>query len=979
MAKTNEERRQFPGFGRLSSHPPAEQWERWRELNPKTWPRREEKEYTLVPTVCFNCEAACGLIAYVDTEDLSVRKLEGHPLHPASRGRNCAKGPATVSQLSNPDRILYPLRRAGARGEGKWERVGWDQALDDIAGRIRRALLEGRHNQITYHVGRPGEDMYTERVLGCWGIDGHNSHTNVCSAGARTGYAFWMGIDRPAPDYANSRFMLLMSSHLEAGHYFNPHAQRIVEAKMQGVKVAVVDPRLSNTASQADIWLAPWPGTEAAMLLAIANVMLREDWVDHSFVRRWVNWSELLSDAGYLAELVQRGHLPGLPPGRDYDSFVWVMRRLYEPYTPEWAAAECGVTAVQLEGVASEIHKAGTAFASHIWRGAAAGHLGGWMIARCLFLLHVLSGSVGTPGGCLPNAYAKFVPTPHTHPEPIRQWNEAHWPREFPLAHFEMSFLLPHLLEQQDHTIDTYFTRVYNPVWTNPDGFAWIEMLTDPKRIGLHVALTPTWSETAQYADYVLPMGLGPERHDLHSYETHAAQWIGFRQPVGRVARERLGQPVSDTREANPGEVWEENEFWIELSWRIDPDGSMGIRRHFESPYRPGEKITVTEYYRWIFENSVPGLPEAADRAGLTPLQYMQKNGAFEITQDVFAEYARPVAPEVAAGAAVDPATGAVYAPKGPPKSNYRPFPGPFKDAGGQVRVGLEVDGQWVQGFPTPSGKLEFYSTTLRDWGWPEYAVPVYPRDGAGRAAMPHITSQVHPATIRTEQSEFILMPTFRLPTLIHTRTNGAKWLYEISHQNPIWIHPQDALRLGVTTGDLVKLASEIGHIVDRVWVTEAIRPGVVACSHHLGRWRLQEDHGSDRWNSALVRLEQQGSQWRMENVHGVEPWQSADPDSERIWWREGGVHQNLIFPVQPDPISGAHCWHQRVTVHKAGPGDRYGEVAVDTARSRAAFRRWLELCRPAPGPGGQRRPLWMLRPLKPNPDLYRLPEAGDD
>src|SRR5207249_4325322 len=83
------------------------------------------------------------------------------------------------------------------------------------------------------------------------GIDGHNSHTNVCSASARAGYAFWHGMDRPSPDHANARFILLLSSHLETGHYFNPHAQRIIEAKARGAKIAVFDTRLSNTASMA--------------------------------------------------------------------------------------------------------------------------------------------------------------------------------------------------------------------------------------------------------------------------------------------------------------------------------------------------------------------------------------------------------------------------------------------------------------------------------------------------------------------------------------------------------------------------------------------------------------------------------------------------------------------------------------------------------------------------------------------------------
>src|SRR5262245_31014908 len=175
-----------------------------------------------------------------------------------------------------------------------------------------------------------------------------------------------------------------------------------------------------------------------------------------------------------------------------------------------------------------------------------------------------------------------------------------------------MSFLLPHFLKENRGKLDVYFTRVYNPVWTNPDGFSWIEMLADEAKIGLHVALTPTWSETAYFADYILPMGNGAERHDLHSYETHDGQWLGFRQPVLREARERRGETITDTRQVNPGEVWEENEFWLDLTWRIDPGGELGIRGFAESKERPGEKLSIDEYYGWIFENSVPGLPEKA-------------------------------------------------------------------------------------------------------------------------------------------------------------------------------------------------------------------------------------------------------------------------------------------------------------------------------------------------------------------------------
>ena len=139
----------------------------------------------------------------------------------------------------------------------------------------------------------------------------------------------------------------------------------------------------------------------------------------------------------------------------------------------------------------------------------------------------------------------------------------------------------------------------------------WMEALKDEDKVKCHVAMTPTWNESAWFADYVLPMGHAGERHDLMSVETHSGQWIGFRQPVRRVAMERAGMIVERTHEANPGEVWEEAEWWIDLSMRMDPDGSLGIREHFLSPYREGETITVHEYFQWIFENSVPGLPRS--------------------------------------------------------------------------------------------------------------------------------------------------------------------------------------------------------------------------------------------------------------------------------------------------------------------------------------------------------------------------------
>src|SRR6266851_2741576 len=556
-------------------------------------------------------------------------------------------------------------------------------------------------------------------------------------------------------DYAHAQTILLLSSHLETGHYFNPHAQRIIEGQANGAALIVVDPRLSNTSAKADMWLPAYPGTEGALLLAMVNVLLAEELYDREFVRRWVDWRTYL-----------RAERPDLPV--TFDHFMTSLTELYARFTPAFAAEETGVDATQIIDAARAIGRAGSRFSTHNWRSAAAGNLWGWQITRCLYLLVVLTGSVATKGGVGLHLSNKFVPKHPTSPAPPRYWNELLFPREYPLACFEMSFLLPHFLKERRGKLDVYFTRVYNPLWTNPDGFTWMEMLRDTDQIGLHVALTPTWSETAWFADYILPMGLGTERHDTMSQETHAAQWLGFRQPVLRVAREKRGETIKATYEANPGEVWEESEFWAALSWRIDPDGALGIRRHFESPYRPGEPVTMDEYYGWMFENSVPGLPAAAAAEQLTPLAFMRKYGVFKVKDHVYKPYEAPLAADILASASIDQDEEVV-------RKNGAP-------------IGVLVDGIARSGFTTPSRRLEFYSRTLVEWGWPEHAVPRY------------VPGHVYWRSLKRDAGEFDLLPNFRLPTLVHTRS-PVKWLYEISHDNPLWIATGDARRYRINNG----------------------------------------------------------------------------------------------------------------------------------------------------------------------------------
>src|SRR5207244_3465350 len=587
---------------------------------------------------------------------------------------------------------------------------------------------------------------------------------------------------------------------IESGHYFNPHAQRVIDGKTSGAKLIVFDTRLSNTATHADYFIAPYPGSEAAILLSIANYLIQNNLYHREFVRRWWNWREYLSFKFRVSrfesdEEPRSGEISiNREPGNDaisrlrreeesdklqfveepsadnsvrdghhsFEEFESILKDLYSEYTFEFAAKESGVDAKSIEEIAKLVATAGTKLSSHNWRSVTSGVSGGWTVARALFMLNALLGAVATEGGVFPNAWNKFVPKPiHTPPHP-KMWGEINWPREFPLSMHEMSFLLPHFLKEGRGRLDTYFTRVYNPVWTNPDGFSWIEALTDENLIGCHVALTPVWNETSYFADYILPMGLGPERHDIHSYETHDSQWLGFRQPVMRAARQLNGDGITDTREVNPGEVWEENEFWMELTWRIDRDGSLGIRQFVESKQKPGERLSVDEYYGWIFENSVPGLPEKAAAENLKPLEYMRRYGAFEIAKKIGAIHEQTIATEELEDTRED-RLGRVFTRTAKPASpNVVPVPSPDGDPEGRRLAGVRVDGEIKRGFPTPSGRLEFFSKTFADWGWHEYAIPIY------------IKSHVHPDNLEEDQT--ILISTFRLPIQIHTRSANAKW-----------------------------------------------------------------------------------------------------------------------------------------------------------------------------------------------------------
>ncbi len=1061
--------------GNLNRYPPFEKWNSFKELSGDDWKRGgigradiKVHDYMLVPTICNNCEAVCGLTAWVDKETLTVKKYMGNPLHDASKGRNCAKGYAVSTQMYDPDRIPFPLKRAPGtkRGEGQWVRTTWDEAMKTIGTKMRDVLKNGDEfskKSIMHHVGRPNESGFTPRVWASLGQDCNNSHTNICSAGGRAGNLMWTNDDRSSPDWENSRLIFLISSHAaDAGHYFQQAAGQIAAARKKGAKLVVLDPRMSNSAGIADLWIPCWPGSEAAIQLALAGRLIKDKRYDRHFIEKWWNWQDFMADEEVLGLFHKEGFLTKMPETDSFEAFEEVILDLYGKYTLEWAAEEARVDVAKLEKLYEYVLYAGDRISSFFWRATAAGNRGGWMASsRTGLLLLSLTGNFGG-AGALGVHHGRTISvggkghkaTTGGAPPAVEEWNDLSWPAEWPLASYEMSFLLPHLLtdtEWQDkwrakglnvpNKLPVWIPRMYNPVWINPDGFRWIEVLRDESKMELTFNPSPTWSETNWFMDYILPTGLSGERHDQHSESTNVDAWLGFRQPVLRVALEKMGwepkDPARATLEAHMkaglGEIWEENEFWINLLFHhVDPDGSLGIRKFWESKENPGKPVTIAEYYNAAFHR-LPKLSAAAEKAAKlkvknakTPeekklaafaMKYpyydmIRDRGAWTETEDVYEQHKHHLRVDKTKGTVKVHSPefwgGKVEYPLSKVKTDAKTQQLYVETDDGRHNIGVVGHkGEWEEGFATQSGKLEFFSTYMKEWGWPEYSIPIYPITPEQKKKMVHIVSHVH-QDYMTEDNAYALNPIFRLSYNIHTRSVNSKWLQEISQNHaPLWMSIQDAEKMGVSRGDAVKVrvvdtmsGKESGYFVAQAQPTEGHAPGILSCSHHAGRWRVLNDikiPGFEqplhmmRLGAPLAEITEDGSTRSMTNKEGIKPihvestkefgekgWPFAafNKDLDNISWDGlSGVWQNAVHHPHPDPISGMHCWHQKVLLEKAGPNDRIGDLKVDIQATYDTYKVWRDdLTRPAPGPGGLHRPEHLKRPwVKLNRKAYKM------
>jgi thiosulfate reductase/polysulfide reductase chain A len=805
-----------------------------KDIGPVTMQERQA-----IPINCHVCNIQDGAIAYV--ENGRIVKLEGNPEHVSTRGRLCAKGNSGMWYTYDPDRILYPLKRVGARGEGKWKRISWEEALTEVAQKLD-AAIKADPNTICLKYGRDRSGGVIKRFMNTLGSATVINHTSVCESSKKIGMESTWGPDIETPDFANTKYILNFGSNImEAAYFHNPYSQRLTEGVAENkAKLVTFDVRLSNTAGRSDEWIPVFPGTDGAVALAIGHVILREDLQDTDFIETWCN-----------------------VPTKE-------LKQHYQQFTPEWASKLSGVPVETIERVAREFATTKPA-TTYTYRGPAK-HLYGSYNEKACMMLSIMTGNVEKKGGyCMPRGMGWPQPQPEP-PNPAKPSVMAH-PHEYPLAGHKVSHLLPYQIAEGLQKVNVYITYQDNAVYTNPGAQAyWGKLYRDEKLIPYLISMSPFMGEETALADIILPDAPYLERWEPESMPNSLWPWLGIRQPVIKSL----------------GESRENRIMMRDIIWKMDPDGKRGMKKYWN--FKDGE-----DYMRQHFDN-IPGLKEAGG------LNFLKKHGVWPI-------YGK-----------LNPRTGKISDKTG--REIQAEFGLHMKELAAADMVGASVDkqgtihkngkaigvrrkGKNYVGFPTGNRLIN-----VRVDHWAEY----------GFNPMP--TFKQIPWHKEMKENEMVLT-TYKINVHKQSRTAAVKWLAEIMHSNPVWMNTETGEKMGVKTGDLVRIESKVGHMVTKAYVFEGIHPKVVAIPTAFGHW----EYG----RLATLKLKEKKA-----GEFGAED----DADLNNVWWEDKGVHPNAIIPTVIDPIGGSQGWFDTVvTVTKAGPNDKYGDVEGSWEKHLAAAK----------------------------------------
>jgi thiosulfate reductase/polysulfide reductase chain A len=454
-----------------------------------------------IATNCEMCFWRCGVLAEV--RGGQVVKLQGNPDHPLTEGRLCARGNAGTQLLYDPDRLKRPMLRAGARGEGKFREISWDQALDYLAGRMNDLKRKYGAESIAFFPHGVASSFFVTLMKAFGTPNSAEPAFSQCRGPREVGYAltFGSGLGSPEPvDLEESKLIVLIGSHI-GENVFTSQVAAFSTALARGAKLIVADPRFSVAAAKADWWLPIRPGTDIALLLAWMNVLLTEG----------------IYDKEYVAQYAQ-----GLPE----------LAAHVREFTPEWAEGITELPAGQIRETARAMGAARPAVALHPGRHAT------WygddtQRARAMAMVTALLGSWGRKGGI-------FLPTPlHTgapaippFPKPARERADGAG-TVYPLASEEQGLtlgLVQATLTGKPYPIKGWIVYGQNVLESIPQQQQTLQAIG---KLDLMVVVDVMPMEQVNYADLVLPEATYLERYDPPAVVASAKRpFVAVRQPV---------------------------------------------------------------------------------------------------------------------------------------------------------------------------------------------------------------------------------------------------------------------------------------------------------------------------------------------------------------------------------------------------------------------------------------------------------------
>ncbi len=330
-------------------------------------------ERKTIDSVCGGCHNSCPIL--VEVEDGRVLHVTGQPDDPRTGGAICSKGQAGPQIAHDPRRLLYPVRRVGERGAGQWERVSWDEAISELAAKIKEALAEDGPRSVAFMRGQaPGwgftYDM-TQRLAHCVGTEvGMGASECFVPRAIMEGMTY--GGMPSHCDYENADLLIFWGK--QPAFSVAPSLRKIYDAHDRGARLVCVDPLHFHLAATADVVLQPEPGTDLAVMLAMIHTIIEKGLWDSAFVDAYTN------DPGLkrLAAHVRGGNAQGIP------------------YTPEWAEGISGVPAKDIEALAVEY--ATTPRAGIVSGHGLEGRVNVTQTTRALCILRIITGHLDRVG-----------------------------------------------------------------------------------------------------------------------------------------------------------------------------------------------------------------------------------------------------------------------------------------------------------------------------------------------------------------------------------------------------------------------------------------------------------------------------------------------------------------------------------------------------------------------------------------------------